>query len=140
MKEEKKVDQSLLAKDISSKIPIEFLEYFLVKPMDKIKVKKEFSKPVPTTGKAKKDKDGVKAIDYDKVETEVKEVDSDYREGIVLKVPYNYQQWMKEENQRTMPIEVGDYIIYRDAAAKFFDLIKDTQLIKHFDITGKKTA
>lgn len=54
MDEEKKVDQSLLAKDISSKIPIEFLEYFLVKPMDKIKVKKEFSKPVPTTGKAKR--------------------------------------------------------------------------------------
>lgn len=138
MENETNIDQSLLAEDLSKKIKIEFAECFLVKPLDKIKVKKEFSKPV-ATDTAKKDKNGVEAVDYDKVETEVKEVDSDFREGIVLKVPYNYQQYMKDPRLATMPVNVGDTIIYRDMAGKFFDLLKDTQIIKNFDIIAKKS-
>lgn len=141
MEEEKKVDQAPLARDISSKINIEFADGFLVKPLEKIKVKKTFSKPVPKSDKPKKDKNGVTAVDYDKVETEVKEVDSDYREGIVLKVPFQYRKYMNEKDGVTtvMPIEVGDTIIYEDKAAKFFDLIKDTQIVKHYNIIAKKT-
>lgn len=138
MENETNIDQSLLAEDLSKKIKIEFAECFLVKPLDKIKVKKEFSKPV-ATDTAKKDKNGVEAVDYDKVETEVKEVDSDFREGIVLKVPYNYQKYMKDPRLATMPVNVGDTIIYRDMAGKFFDLLKDTQIIKNFDIIAKKS-
>ena len=80
--EDIKIDQSVLAQDISSKINYEFRSTFLVKPLDPVKVKKEFSKPV-ATDTAKKDENDVEAVDYDKVETEVKEVDSDYRTGIV---------------------------------------------------------
>lgn len=138
MENEVNIDQSLLAEDLSNKIKLEFAECFLVKPLDKIKVKKEFSKPV-ATDTAKKDKNGVEAVDYDKVETEVKEVDSDFREGIVLKVPYNYQQYMKDPRLATMPVNVGDTVIYRDMAGKFFDLLKDTQIIKNFDIIAKKS-
>lgn len=139
MEEEQKVDQAPLAKDISSKIHIEFADAFLVKPLERIKVKKEFSKPVPKSDKPKKDKNGVAAVDYDKVETEVKEVDSDYREGIVLKVPYQYTKFMADDKSYNMPIEVGDTIIYEDKAGKFFDLIKDTQIVKHFNIIAKKS-
>lgn len=91
---EEKVDQSVLAEDLSGKIKYSFLDYFLIKPLDPIKVKKEFSKPVPT-GKPTKDKDGIEAQDFDKVETEVKEVDSDYRRGIVLKRPLYYDNSKK---------------------------------------------
>lgn len=70
---EEKVDQSVLAEDLSGKIKYSFLDYFLIKPLDPIKVKKEFSKPVPT-GKPTKDKDGIEAQDFDKVETEVKKL------------------------------------------------------------------
>lgn len=139
MEEKEEIDQAPLAKDISSKINIEFADSFLVKPFEKIKVKKEFSKPVPKSDKPKKDKNGVAAVDYDKVETEVKEVDSDYREGIVLKVPFQYQQFMNSDKTTSMPIEVGDTIIYDDKAGRFFDLIKDTQIIKHFNIIAKKS-
>ena len=139
MKDKEEIDQAPLAKDISSKIHIEFADSFLVKPLEKIKVKKEFSKPVPKSDKPKKDKNGVAAVDYDKVETEVKEVDSDYREGIVLKVPFQYKQFMNSEKTTSMPIEVGDTIIYDDKAGRFFDLIKDTQIVKHFNIIAKKS-
>lgn len=136
----KEIDQGPLARDVSEKIKFEFADGFLVKPLEKIKVKKEFSKPVPKSPKPKKDKNGVEAVDYDKVETEVREVDSDYRMGIVLKIPFQYQQYMAEENaHRAMPIEVGDIIIYEDKAAKFFDVIKDTQIVKHFNIIAKQT-
>ncbi len=139
MEDKKEIDQTPLAKDISSKIHIEFADSFLVKPLEKIKVKKEFSKPVPKSDKPKKDKNGISAVDYDKVETEVKEVDSDYREGIVLKVPFQYKQFMNSEKTTSMPIEVGDTIIYDDKAGRFFDLIKDTQIVKHFNIIAKKS-
>lgn len=138
MEENKNVDQSLLAEDISNKIKYEFLDTFLVKPLDKVKVKKEFTKPV-SDKKPKKDKNGIEAIDYDKVETEVKEVDSDFREGIVLKVPYVYQQYMEKDDLSVMPIKVGDTIVYRDTHGAYFDLLKDSQMLKQYDIIAIKS-
>ena len=82
MEEKEKVDQAILAEDLSKQIKYSFLDFFLVKPLDPIKVKKEFSKPVPT-GTPAKDENGIEAQDFDSVETEVKEVDSDFRRGIV---------------------------------------------------------
>ena len=46
MEEEKIIDQSVLAEDVASKIPYEFRDFFLIKPLDPVKVKKEFSTPV----------------------------------------------------------------------------------------------
>lgn len=138
MDTEEKIDQKPLAEDISAKIPLEFADGFLVKPLEKIKVKKEFNKPIPRSEKPKKDKNGIEAVDYDEVETEIKEVDSDYREGIVLKVPYQYQQYMARTDYSVLPIYVGNTIIYEDKAAKFFDLIKDTQIIKQYNIIAIK--
>lgn len=139
MEENKNIDQSLLAEDISNKIKYEFIDTFLVKPLDKVKVKKEFSKPVSLDKKPTKDKAGIEAIDYDKVETEVKEVDSDFREGIVLKVPYAYQQYMEKEELKAMPIKVGDTIVYRDIHGVYFDLLKDSQMLKQYDIIAIKS-
>lgn len=134
---EEKVDQSVLAEDLSGKIKYSFLDYFLIKPLDPIKVKKEFSKPVPT-GKPTKDKDGIEAQDFDKVETEVKEVDSDYRRGIVLKRPLYYDN-LKEE-LGSAEIKIGDTVIFRDTAGLRFDLLKDSRLLRSFDILGKVDA
>lgn len=136
MEEEKIIDQSELANDVASKIPYEFVDHFLVKLLDPIKVKKEFSKPVETK-KPTKDKNGIEAIDYDEVETEVKEVDSDYRKGVVLKVPYSYRTQLERagETSAYVPtISVGDIVVFRDAAARFFDLLKDSKLIRQYDI------
>ena len=126
---EQSVDQSFLASDISEKIEYDFLDLFLVKQLDPIKVKKEYSKPVSEKN-PKKDKDGIEAVDYDKVETEVKEVDSDFRKGIVLKIPMSYTNM---EN-KPIDIKVGDTILFKDRSASYFDLLKDSRLVAYFNI------
>ena len=132
MENNETVDQVKLANDVSERISYEFYDNFLVKPLDPVKVKKEFSKPVET--KTAKDENGVEAVDYDKVETEVKEVDSDYRKGIILKLPTSYTN---AENKDKLPeYKIGDVVIFRDRAGVFFDLVKDSKLIRLFDIVA----
>lgn len=131
--EENKIDQSVLAQDVAEKIKYDFLDFFLVKPLDPVKVKKEFSKPV-STGTSVKDEDGIEAQDFDSVETEVKEVDSDYRRGIVLKRPLYYNG--SDVIGTSSEIKVGDIVIFRDAAGLRFDLLKDSRLLRQYDIIG----
>lgn len=135
---EKLIDQGPLAQSVSDQIHLEFKRDFLVKPLDPIKVSKEFSKPVPN-GEATTDTNDITAVDYDKVETEVKEVDSDYREGVVLKIPFEYSAMKENDTFPSMKIEVGDVIVFRARALSYFDLIKDTVLVSSYDIVCKKT-
>ena len=121
------MDQTVLAQDVSNKIKFEFRNQFLVKPLDPVMVEKEFSKPIPK-GETK-DEDGIEATDYDEVEKEVKSVPSDYRKAVVLKVPAEY----KPDN---FNIEVGNIIVYKEGAARWFDLCKDTQLVDMYAVIG----
>ena len=134
MEDEKLIDQSVLAEDVASQIKYQFLDFFLVKPLDPVKVKKEFSTPVDTT--VRKDENGIEAQDFKEVMTEVKEVDSDYRRGIVLKRPLYY---VAEDNKMlgtSSEITVGDIVIFRDTAGLRFDLLKDSRLLRQYDILG----
>ena len=133
MNEEKIMDQSELAESVAKSIPYSFFDFFLVKPLDPIKVTKEFSKPV-STGTPVKDANGVEAQDFDSVETEVKEVNSDYRRGIVLKRPLYYE--VEDSKNTFIPINIGDVVIFRDAAGLSFDLLKDSKLLRQYDILG----
>lgn len=136
MEENEIVDQSVLAQDVASKIEYDFLDFFLVKPLDAIKVTKEFTKPV-SDKPAKKDENGIEAVDYDKVETEVKEVDSDFRKGIVLKVPTTYTAQLNNDNTGCLQkINVGDTVVFNERAGRFFDLLKDSRLIRLYDIVA----
>ena len=136
MEENEIVDQSVLAQDVASKIEYDFLDFFLVKPLDVIKVTKEFTKPV-SDKPAKKDENGIEAVDYDKVETEVKEVDSDFRKGIVLKVPTTYTAQLNNDNIGCLQkINVGDTVVFNERAGRFFDLLKDSRLIRLYDIVA----
>ena len=133
MEEDKIIDQSPLAESLSEQIKYQFLDFFLVKPLDPVKVKKEFSKPV-STGTPVKDANGVEAQDFDNVETEVKEVNSDYRRGVVLKRPLYYET--EDSNRTLISINIGDIVIFRDAAGLSFDLLKDSKLLRQYDILG----
>ena len=134
MEEEKIIDQSVLAEDVASQIKYQFLDFFLVKPLDPIKVKKEFSTPVAKTEPVKDD-NGIEAQDFDEVTTEVKEVDSDYRRGIVLKRPLYYEN-ADDNNNVYLNIKIGDTVIFRDTAGLRFDLLKDSRLLRQYDILG----
>ena len=124
------MDQAAVAQTVSDKIKYNFFDYFLVKPLDPIKVTQEFSKPV-STGTPVKDANGVEAQDFDNVETEVKEVNSDYRKGVVIKCPTYY-----DEPGAKIHAQVGDVVIFRDAAGLRFDLVKDSRLLRLYDILG----
>ena len=130
MNEEKIIDQSELAESVAKSIPYNFFDYFMVKPLDPIKVKKEVTKPVSDSTPTK-DENGVEAQDFDKVETEVQEVDSDYRKGVVIKCPTYY-----DEPNAKVYANVGDIVIFRDTAGMRFDLVKDTRLLRLYDILG----
>lgn len=134
MEEDKMIDQSVLAEDVASKIPYSFRDFFLVKPLDPVKVKKEFSTPVVKENAATSVKDDIEAQDYDEVKTEVKEVDSDYRRGIVLKRPEYYATADDLGTERE--IKVGDVVLFKDTAGSFFDLVKDSKLIRMYDIVA----
>ena len=138
MEEKEIVDQSVLAEDVSNKIKYEFVDAFLVKPLDPIKVKKEFSKPVAKS-EPTKDKNGVVAQDFDEVETEVKEVDSDYLTGIILKIPVSYTKMKNDSGHNFMLCDysVGDTVVFRSTAGLQFDLLKDSRLLKIYDIIAK---
>lgn len=126
------IDQSVLANDVSKEIKYEFPDFFLVKPLDPVKIKKEFSTPV-ASGKPTKDENGIEAQDFDDVKTEIKEVDSDYRRGIVLKRPLYYKN---PENEGVFQFKIGDVVIFRETAGLRFDLLKDSRLIRQYDIIG----
>lgn len=127
------IDQAPLAESVASKIPYTFIDYFLVKPLEPVKVTKEFSKPVPT-GTPAKDANDVEAQDFENVETEVKEVDSDYRKGVVIKIPMYYEN--ADAKNAWNPINVGDVVVFRETAGLRFDLVKDSRLLRQYDILG----
>lgn len=125
-------DDHKIAEDLNKKVTYTFIRQFLVKPLPLKKVKKEFSTPVT---KDVTKKDGVEAADYDDVKVETKEVDSDWREGVVIKVPTEYQKMV--DNKTVETIIPGDTIVYRDRCAQYFDLYKDSQLVSPYDIIAK---
>lgn len=99
------------------------LKDVLVKPLAPIIIKKEVSEMV---GTGEKDVDGYEKFD---TKTEVKEVESEWRTGIVLWIP---------EGLGVTDFEVGDTIAYNKKFAKDFDLFKDSQLVKPYDAIAKK--
>lgn len=135
MNEDKIIDQSQLAEDVARKIPYEFTDSFLVKPLDKIMIKKEVTK-LPNT-KPVKDDNGIEAVEGEPT-TEIKEVESDFSKGIILKRPINYELQMNSEKesgkQYMAHFNVGDIIVYKTTATRPFDLLKDSRLIKSYDI------
>lgn len=131
MNEDKLINQSQLAESVAEKIPYTFHDCFLVKPLDKIMVKKEVTE-LPNN-KPVKDKDGIEAVEGTP-KTEVKEVESDYQQGVVIKIPSTY----KETDNKLMSVKIGDIILYKPTRTMPFDLLKDSRLIRYFDIVAVK--
>lgn len=99
------------------------LKDVLVKPLAPVMVTKEFTEQIPN---GKVDENGFNEYD---TQTEIKEVESDWATGIVLKIP----------NSITDPqFKVGDTVAYNKKFAMYFDLVKDTQLVKLYDIVAVK--
>ena len=99
-------------------IKYNFLKDVLVKPLEKTKVQKEFTEQIPT---GETDEDG-----YNKYETktEVREVESDWSTGVVIALPAEVE----------LSFKLGDTVVYNSKFAKDFDLFKNSQLVKPYDV------
>lgn len=95
------------------------LKDVLVKPLEPVMVTKEITEQIPT---GEVDEDGFNKYD---TQTETKEVESEYSTGIVLNIPTCLTE---------CEYKVGDTIVYNKKFAKDFDLFKDSQLVKPYDI------
>lgn len=105
---------------------IEGLEYtfekdILVKPLEPVMITKEYEEQIPT---GEKDEEGFNKYE---VKKHSKEVESDFALGIVLAVPTSVES----------TVNIGDKLVYPKKFAKDFDLFKDSQLVKPYDIVAK---
>ena len=98
-----------------------FEKDILVKPLTPIMVTKEYTEQIPT---GEKNEEGFNKYE---VKTHTKEVESDFAKGIVLSIPIGTDSTIK----------VGDTIVYPKKFAKDFDLFKDSQLVKPYDVVAK---
>lgn len=98
-----------------------FEKDILVKPLAPTMVTKEYTEQIPT---GEKDEEGFNKYE---VKTHTKEVESDFAKGIVLSIPIGTDSTIK----------VGDTIVYPKKFAKDFDLFKDSQLVKPYDVVAK---
>ena len=101
-------------------IKFKFEKDFLVKPLEPVKIEQTITKQIPT---GKKDKDGNQMYDT-KEEKEM--VESDFGKGVVLSIPTCY----------TGDIIPGSIIVYPKKFAKRFDLFKDSELVRPYDIVA----
>ena len=122
------VDNKVLANAVNEKLEYSFAKHFLVKQLDAKKVLKTLTKPEPT---GEKDDDGDDIMEM--VSREV-EVDSYYREGVILDIPESYKQMP----EKTFNLEIGDVIVYSERSAVPFDLFKDSVAIELYNIIGKR--
>ena len=102
------------------------LKDILIKPLAPIKLTKEVTEAV---GTGEKDVDGYEKFD---TKTETKEVESEWREGIILTTP----EYLQEDPN--LGFKVGDTVVYNKKFAKEFDLFKDSVLVKSYDIVARK--
>jgi len=133
MEEEKLIDQSKLAQSISEKIPYQFADHFLVKPLPPIMVQKEFEEPDTDTPEVKKDENGVAAIDYNETKKTTKEVEANYKKGVVLGIPTSYKN-IDGSRTASLDIKIGDIVVYK--YGQYFDILKDTMIIRTYDIVA----
>lgn len=112
------VNEDKVLETVVNGIKYTFFKDVLVKPLAIKMISKEVVTQVPTK---EVDEDGFNK--YETV-TEVKEVESSYSTGIILSIAEGLETTFK----------VGDKVVYARRHAVDFDLFKDSQLIKPYDI------
>ena len=102
-------------------IEFTFEKDILVKPLEPVMITKEYEEQIPT---GEQDEEGFNKYE---VKKHSKEIESDFARGIVLAVP----------TQVESSIKLGDTVVYPKKFAKDFDLFKDSQLVKPYDVVAK---
>lgn len=110
-------DWNGLAKSIESFLGYKFTMNILIKPLDKIMVKKEITEMIPT---GERDENGINQYE---TKTEIKDVESKFAKGIIISIPVTL------DSEQWGGLEVGDEILYIGAQGTDFDVYKDSKLV-----------
>jgi len=108
-----------LLTNVIDDIPYELFTDVLIKPLPTIKVTKEVTRPKFVEG----------SMESTETETTTEEVDALFQTGIVLIMPES----LKDISKYT----IGDTVIFPRKSYVYFDLYKDTIIVKSYDIIGK---
>lgn len=104
-------------------IDFDLIKDVLVKPLEPIMVTKEIDEQVPN---GLTDEEGFNL--YDTVKKTV-EVESDFAKGVVLSLPIDC-------GMTEFKYKPGSIVAYNKRMAKYYDLYKDSQLVKPYDIVS----
>lgn len=122
------MEEDKILKTVVDSLEYEMLVDVLVKPLPVDMITKEVLEPRPT-GKKVKDELGLEVEELGEPEKVIKEVESNFRKGIVLALP---STWNDDR------IKIGDTVIFPKNQAIYFDLYKDSMLVKGYTLISKK--
>ena len=113
-------DQAI-AQSINDGLKYVLLKDLLIKPLPIKQIEKVITTQVPTGAVGE---DGCNEYE---VEEETKKVDSDYMEGIVISIPPTLDRAL-------LGYTIGDTVVFHRRVPAYFDLFKDSMLVKPYDI------
>ena len=110
-----------IAKSISDGLKYSFLKDLLVKPLPPQMIEKVVTTQIPT---GETDEAGFNLYE---TKEEIKSEEADYREGIVISLPSTL-------DPSRLVFGIGDTVVFHKRYPAYFDLFKDSMIIKPYDV------
>ena len=110
-----------IAQSINDGLKYSFLKDLLVKPLPVQMIEKVVTTQIPT---GETDEAGFNLYE---TQEEIKSEEADYREGIVISLPSTL-------DPSTLGFGIGDTVVFHKRYPAYFDLFKDSMIVKPYDI------
>ena len=110
-----------IAQSINDGLKYSFLKDLLVKPLPPQMIEKVVTTQIPT---GETDEAGFNLYE---TQEEIKSEEADYREGIVISLPSTL-------DPSTLGFGIGDTVVFHKRYPAYFDLFKDSMIIKPYDV------
>ena len=110
-----------IAQSINDGLKYSFLKDLLVKPLPVQTIEKVVTTQIPT---GETDEAGFNLYE---TQEEIKSEEADYREGIVISLPSTL-------DPSTLGFGIGDTVVFHKRYPAYFDLFKDSMIIKPYDV------
>ena len=110
-----------IAESINDGLKYSFLKDLLVKPLPVQMIEKVVTTQIPT---GETDEAGFNLYE---TQEEIKSEEADYREGIVISLPSTL-------DPSTLGFGIGDTVVFHKRYPAYFDLFRDSMIIKPYDV------
>ena len=110
-----------IAQSINDGLKYSFLKDLLVKPLPVQMIEKVVTTQIPT---GETDEAGFNLYE---TKEEIKSEEADYREGIVISLPSTL-------DHSTLGFGIGDTVVFHKRYPAYFDLFRDSMIIKPYDV------